>query len=294
MTHASTSTLYPLLGERLSLEIKPKERLALLHFNDPSARNAISAEAASALSELVTQCQSQSPSHPFAQLIHNGTLLVLILRSHVSGTFLAGGDLKAIANFTPEEGQKFTDDMRSFTQFLREGPLVSVAALTGVAAGGGSEIALACDLRVALEANLRIDLAQSRWGVPAGWGMMNDLRARGIYGSERRRGIAVASHESWNISHLSCFGLLDARFDNSPNPEFSFQTWLEDFIVRLADCPDSLRRALIIDRPKQSDSHLEDFDRALFGRFWLGEVHLQRVAAYIQKRLAKNRESTQS
>jgi enoyl-CoA hydratase/carnithine racemase len=284
MNAFAPNTMVPLLGERLYLELRPQQRCLVLHFNNEKTRNAVDPDLAKALALLCNALQNLNSAHPAAALIHAHIYSVLVLKSHTPGVFLSGGDLKAIISFDAQQGELFTSQMRSFTEFLRSGSLISIALLNGVAAGGGSEIALACDLRIATHSSARLDLAQTRWGVPAGWGMMTDLRRHGVFSSERRRGLAVATQESWDSTCLQNLGLLDACFDQCALPDEAFETWLKEWLGRLQQCPLELSKALVHERPRLPTEDLDEFDKKLFSQYWLGEVHRTRVADFIRSR----------
>ena len=79
---------------------------------------------------------------------HSDTRCV-ILTSHSNRVFSAGADLKERSTMTLHEAQDFVTKLRTtFEQFSRL-TMPSIAAIEGVAVGGGLELALACDLRVA-------------------------------------------------------------------------------------------------------------------------------------------------
>jgi len=74
---------------------------------------------------------------------------VVILRSSDSGVFCAGADLKERATMTQPEVSQFVHSLRSAFTEMEQLPMPTIAAIDGVALGGGLELALACDLRVA-------------------------------------------------------------------------------------------------------------------------------------------------
>eukprot|EP00761_Pharyngomonas_kirbyi_P012827 gb/GECH01012854.1/.p1 GENE.gb/GECH01012854.1/~~gb/GECH01012854.1/.p1 ORF type:complete len:308 (+),score=87.41 gb/GECH01012854.1/:1-924(+) len=74
---------------------------------------------------------------------------VLLLHSTVPKTFCAGADLKERATMSSEEAESFVNSLRSTFSELEALPIPTIAAIDGVALGGGLELALACDLRVA-------------------------------------------------------------------------------------------------------------------------------------------------
>ncbi|MEY4065990.1 MAG: hypothetical protein RIR26_2198 [Pseudomonadota bacterium] len=290
--HSNSETL-SLLDNRLTLTLHSDARYVVLRFNDAPSRNAVSFDMAAALFEMVKIAQDPNASHPLSRGIQSGNLLAIVLKSELPQVFLSGGHLKEIVRFTADEGQHFTHCMNTFTTFLRAGPLVSVALLNGVAAGGGSEIALSADYRIALNARAQLELAQARWGVPAGWGMMTDLLNKGVYASERRRSLAVLSQESWNLERLLQLGLVDAQCDEDKETEAeaeaeaNWQHWLNTLLNKVAACPTELRTALLQTRNSLTGDALQHFDEELFKQFWLSDEHLSRVSGYLENRKNK-------
>lgn len=275
---------FELVAGQLWLNIDYEQRIATLNFDIRQSRNAISLQLAQALSELSRQVKDSGNTRTFGKMIHERQILLLVLSSHCPDVFLSGGDLRELAGVSESQGHEFIRHMREFTDLLRSGPLVSVAILNGLAAGGGAEIALAADLRVSISKSARIYFAQSLWGVPAGWGMMNDLTNKGVFSSERRCGIAVAAQESLELQTLERLGLVDAKFEDSADAEKECRQWLSSLTTRLGRCPAELRHALIEQRPIQPADKLDDFDKDLFDRHWLAPEHRSRLNSFLAQR----------
>ncbi|XP_023325867.1 methylglutaconyl-CoA hydratase, mitochondrial [Eurytemora carolleeae] len=94
---------------------------------------------------------------------------VLILRSHVKGAFCAGADLKERAKMTPAEVGPFVSKGREVIGAWDKLPMPVIAAIDGVALGGGLEMALACDIRVASD-NAKVGLTETRLAIIPGGG----------------------------------------------------------------------------------------------------------------------------
>lgn len=74
---------------------------------------------------------------------------VLIIRSTTVGSFCAGADLAERRTMSQLQVDKFLLDLRAALGKLENLPMPTVAAIDGPALGGGLELGLACDLRVA-------------------------------------------------------------------------------------------------------------------------------------------------
>lgn len=94
-----------------------------------------------------------------------------------AASFAAGGDLKELDQVRTE-GQALAMSQRGMAALnaIREFPAPVVAALNGAARGGGAELALACDLRLAAP-SARFGLIQGRLGLSTAWGGGTDLMA---------------------------------------------------------------------------------------------------------------------
>uniref|UniRef100_A0A8C6LIS1 Enoyl CoA hydratase domain containing 2 n=1 Tax=Nothobranchius furzeri TaxID=105023 RepID=A0A8C6LIS1_NOTFU len=84
-----------------------------------------------------------------SSLSSDSAVRVVIFRSSVPGVFCAGADLKERALMNNTESDLFVHGLRSLMTQIALFPTPTIAAMDGVALGGGLELALACDLRTA-------------------------------------------------------------------------------------------------------------------------------------------------
>jgi len=137
------------------------EGVAVLGFNRPKAKNAVSRQMLAEINQAVDQ------------LKFDKNLRVLILRSHVPGVFCAGADLKERAQMKEAEVGHFVAGIRGFINGILNFPAPTIAALDGVALGGGLELSLSCDIRVAAS-TARLGLTETKLAIiPGGGGTQN-------------------------------------------------------------------------------------------------------------------------
>lgn len=106
----------------------------------------------------------------------------LVIRSAKQGGFIAGADVKAFAGLTnAREAKAVIHQAQAILQRIESLPFPTVALIHGYCLGGGLELALACDYRVACnEADTRIGFPETRLGLFPGFG--GTVRATRIAG----------------------------------------------------------------------------------------------------------------
>jgi enoyl-CoA hydratase len=119
------------------IHLEDRGRVALITIDRAERRNALDHQALEQLLE------AHSASGPARVVVLTGA----------AGHFCAGADLSGV------EDEGFTDLLRQLLAALRDDPRPLVAAVDGAALGAGTQLAVACDLRVAT--------AGARFGIPA-------------------------------------------------------------------------------------------------------------------------------
>lgn len=84
----------------------------------------------------------------------DSSVMVCLISSSVPKIYCAGADLKERATMTEADVGVFVDSLRASCMGVEQLPCVTIAAIEGAALGGGLELALACDLRIASESCL--------------------------------------------------------------------------------------------------------------------------------------------
>ena len=121
--------------------------------------------------------------------------------------FCSGGDVKAYASYTgAAELDPVFDAARQALDELEQLPVPTVAAINGVAIGGGVELALACDFRIA-HARATLSLPQVRMGLMPGWYATERLLA--ICGRARAMHM-ILSGRRFSAAECLALGAIDA------------------------------------------------------------------------------------
>lgn len=104
------------------------------------------------------------------ELEDNDAVKVVIVRSALEKFFSAGADIKAFQANTTEANMKMIRFAHKTLRKIGRSPKIFLAAVNGHALGGGLEMALACDLRFAADADFRIGLPEVTLGLLPGNG----------------------------------------------------------------------------------------------------------------------------
>ena len=167
--------------------------------NRPEKRNALSRALLAQLRDV------------FAEHSLNDALGVALVTGAGDKSFVAGGDLRDLEQVRSLEDSRALFDLgNSAFQAIRMFPVPVVAALNGLAVGGGAELAVACDVRIAA-AHARIGFVQGTLGIPTAWGGGSDLMA--IVGPAR--GTALLAEARL----LDAAGALDAGLVDAVAPQ---------------------------------------------------------------------------
>ncbi|ATR92649.1 enoyl-CoA hydratase-related protein [Porphyromonas gingivalis] len=118
-----------------NLIIQSKDRITTLTINKPETLNALSSEVLSELKSAIAVIATEKPR-------------VLIITG--SGkAFVAGADITEMQHLSAAEGKAFGGLGAEVFRRIEELPFPVIAAINGFALGGGCELAMACDIRIA-------------------------------------------------------------------------------------------------------------------------------------------------
>lgn len=139
------------------VEYRVEDGVAIIRLNDPPA-NTYSYEMMRQLDEAILQAR-------FDPTVH-----VLVLTGAGEKFFCAGANIRQLAEMTPEYKYYFCLHANETLNRLEQTPKLVIGVLNGHCVGGGLEVALACDLRLARQGAGKIGLPEVALGVLPGTG----------------------------------------------------------------------------------------------------------------------------
>ncbi|MEV5846941.1 enoyl-CoA hydratase/isomerase family protein [Streptomyces sp. NPDC051985] len=229
--------------------------LAVLTIDRPHARNAISL---ATMDELEKALDAAAGAR------------ALVIRGAGDRAFVSGGDLKELAAIrTEEDAAAMAWRMRGLCDRIAGFPAPVVAALNGHALGGGAEVAVAADIRVAAD-DIRIGFTQVTLAIMPAWGGAERLAA--LVG--RGRALLLAGTGAvLDATEAERVGLVDRVV-----PRASFETEWRAVARALATGP-----AAEIKHVLDDGTSADDAVRA-FARLWAADAHWEAADRALNRR----------
>lgn len=239
--------------------------VSTITINRPDALNSLDVETLDALGEAIDEAEAADPR-------------VLVVTGAGDKAFAAGADIAYMQDISTETAQAYAERGHRVVNSLEAFPAPVIAAVNGYAFGGGCEIALACDLRVASE---RAVLGQTEidLGIIPGWG--GTQRLPRLVGDELARRM-IFFGERVDAQDAQEYGLVG---DVTAHDELD--SYVTEMAEELASKPRfamrAAKEALNLERRREPEAGLAYERRAWSGLFGTADQR-EGMAAFVEDR----------
>jgi 3-hydroxypropionyl-coenzyme A dehydratase len=139
------------------IQLEPYGDIAVIKINRPEALNAMNTDVIAELSRTI-------------DIVGVDTSIKAVIITGVGErSFCAGADIAYMVNIDPIKAEKYASTAQGVLNKIEELEKPVIAAINGFALGGGCELAMVCDIRIA-SGNAKIGQPEVTIGIPPGWG----------------------------------------------------------------------------------------------------------------------------
>jgi enoyl-CoA hydratase len=248
-----------------------EDGLAIIELDDPPA-NTYTHEMMRQLDEAIIQARFDDDVH------------VLVLRGAGEKFFSAGANIAYLNSITPRYKYFFCLHANETLNRLEHTPKLTIAALNGHTVGGGLEIAMACDIRLAKENAGKIGLPEVSLGVLPGTG--GTQRLARLVGKSKAIEMMVKG-ETYQMDTAKEMGMVNEIF-----PAKTF--WEQVLLYARQFCPPhkASKAVGLIKRSVQSGAEVPfesglAIERELQQQLFQSDDAKEGIAAYTEKRMAE-------
>jgi enoyl-CoA hydratase len=239
-----------------------------LTINRPEKRNALRMDLLDAIGSAL------------ADHAENDTLKIAVITAAGEHCFAAGGDLQELdAIRTTEQAEAMSKRGRRALDQIRNFPLPVIAALNGLALGGGAELAMACDLRVA-SATAEIGFLQGQLAVTTAWGGGIDLIA--TIGSRRALELLITARRL-PAEEAFAAGLFNRICSADESLDDCLADFLQPYLARSRQVLKGFK-ALATGHRQVTHKHLSSIEQEHFIAAWTHADHWAAVEQATAKR----------
>ncbi|HEX2472209.1 MAG TPA: enoyl-CoA hydratase-related protein [Nitrososphaera sp.] len=139
------------------IQLEPQDDIAILRINRPEALNAMNVDVISELSKMIDI------------LAADDSIKAVVITGAGERSFCAGADISYMVNIDPMQAERYATSAQDVINRIDRLEKPVIAAVNGFALGGGCELAMACDIRIA-SSNAKIGQPEVTIGIPPGWG----------------------------------------------------------------------------------------------------------------------------
>ena len=139
------------------IQLEPREEIAIIRINRPEALNAMNVDVIAELSKTIDIVGADDG------------IKALIITGAGERSFCAGADIGYMVSIDSIQAEKYASSAQAVLNKIENLQKPIIAAVNGFALGGGCELAMVCDIRIA-SSNAKLGQPEVTIGIPPGWG----------------------------------------------------------------------------------------------------------------------------
>jgi len=174
------------------VELQQQGNVAVITMNRPEVLNALNSSVLHELDAILDEIEGREDLH-------------VVLITGAGRSFVAGADISEMANYTAADAKSFSKHGNDTFLRLTRFPRPVIAAINGFALGGGCELAMSCDIRVASE-KAKFGMPEVGLGITPGFG--GTQRLTRMVGMSTAMGL-VLTNETINAQRALEIGLVN-------------------------------------------------------------------------------------
>ncbi|XP_076220889.1 methylglutaconyl-CoA hydratase, mitochondrial [Nomia melanderi] len=245
--------------------------IVVLGLNRPTSRNAFGKTLVNQLSDAISCIREDNK------------LRVLIIRSLVPKIFCAGADLRERMKMDNSEVSTFVSSLRNVMNNIESLPTPVISAIDGIALGGGLELALATDIRVA-SSEAKMGLVETKLAIMPGAG--GTQRLPRIIGPAKAKEL-IYTARILDGDHAMKIGLINEVVPQNKNGDAAYQAALSIAREILPNGPIGVKVAKVaisngLDVPIEDGLEIE---RQCYSQILDTKDRIEGLAAFVSKRV---------
>ncbi|MDD4600724.1 Short-chain-enoyl-CoA hydratase [bioreactor metagenome] len=254
------------MSDYTTLLIAEEAGVAIVTINRPKALNALNS---TVLDEL---------SAAFDELAANDAVKAVILTGSGEKAFVAGADITEMKEMNVVEGKLFAEKGQNVFLKVEQCPKPVIAAVNGFALGGGCELAMACDIRIASE-TAKFGQPEVGLGIVPGFGgtqRLARLIGRGMAKLLIYTADIIDAQESLRVGLVQKVTAPEGLLDEAKSVT---KRILKKSSVAVSLAKDAINRGVEMDIPNAMQ-----YEAYIFGTCFASEDQQEGMTAFVEKR----------
>jgi len=246
--------------------LEKEGNLAIVTINRPKALNALNSETLADLDVVITDLENDN------------NIYCVILTGSGEKSFVAGADISEMKDLNEDQGKDFGILGNRVFRRLENLEKPVIAAISGFALGGGCELAMSCDIRIASE-KAKFGQPESGLGITPGFG--GTQRLPRIVGMGKAKeliytGSIVKADEALRIGLVNKVVNLESLMEEAISMANMI---IANAPIAVKLCKDAINRGMQVDMDSAIKIEAEDF-----GKCFNTEDQVEGMSAFVERR----------